>query len=201
MSLPSITSTTSAASTAFTISTASTAFRRLLHRSLFSTLFACAAVFFVAEGVLVECYAQTMPILPIVQARFFKKVFSYNKSLPKEGVKVLVAFSDASADTKDDIVEAFNAVGLQAVPVKAAQLATARLDGQVVFASSSNEVQAVREYCKAKSLLSVTGFPSFVKNGDISISIDAVNDKAKIVVNTERLKTERQDAADLVRLQ
>jgi hypothetical protein len=165
-----------------------------------AVLLAVTTLVILVNSMLGECRAQTMPLVPIVQARYFKKVFTYNKSLPKDGVKILVAFSDAPSDLKDEIIEAFTAVGMQAVLVKTSQLATVKFDGHVVFALGAADVQAVREYCKAKSLLSTTAFPSFVKNGDISISIESVNDQARVVVNPERLKTERQDAPDLMRL-
>lgn len=153
---------------------------------------------FASIGLVPEAHAQ-VSVPPNVQARYFKKVFAYNNTLPKTGIKVLVVFAEGSDEIKNDILEALKSVGLEAVPVKTSAL-NGRLDGQVVCAVSAKEVRPVREYCKANGVLSISAEPAAVKSGDISIGIENVDDKAKIIISADRLKTERQDAADLLRL-
>lgn len=146
-------------------------------------------------------FAQDMPVPIPVQARFFKKVFVYDKSIPKDGVKLLVVVGDATpADTKDEIVDAFNSIGIKASAAKAAQLASAGVGMNVIYLAPGGDLRAVKEFCKTNGILSISGLPNQARNGDISISMDAVNDAPKVVVNPDRLKLERQDAAELMRL-
>ena len=144
--------------------------------------------------------AQDMPIPIPVQARFFRKVFSYNKSIPKDGVKIVIVYGDASNDFKDDIVEAFESMGMKASAVKSAQLATAGVGAHVIYLAPGGDMRTVREFCKNNGILSISGLPNHVRNGDISISLDAINEAVKPIINPDRLKIEKQDAADLLRL-
>jgi hypothetical protein len=155
-----------------------------------------STLFFSAE----YCTAQDMPIPVPVQVRFFKKVFVYNKSIPKDGIKIVIVYGDASNDIKDDIVEAFETMGMKASAVKSPQLATAGIGAHVIYLAPGGDVRTVREFCKANGILSISGLPNHARNGDVSISLDAVNDSPKVIVNPDRLKIEKQDAADLMRL-
>jgi hypothetical protein len=146
------------------------------------------------------CTAQDMPIPIPVQARFFRKVFAYNKSIPKEGVKIVIVYGDASNDIKDEIVEAFESMGMKASAVKSPQLATAGVGANVIYLAPGGDLRTVKEFCKNNGILSISGLPNHARNGDVSISLDAVNDAPKVIVNPDRLKLEKQDAADLMRL-
>ncbi len=159
---------------------------------LFVVAFCCLA--------LIESNAQDMPVPPLIQSRYFKKVFAYNKSLPKDGIKIVVVYTDASANMKDDMVEAFSAVGMNASAVKVGQLAAGGVGANVIYVLPGVDIKPVKEFCRTNSIMSATGFPKWVKDGDISVGIDAVNDVPKVIINTDRLKTEKQDAADLMRL-
>jgi hypothetical protein len=157
---------------------------------------AIAAALIVA--VFSELVAQDMPVPPIVQARFFKKIFAYDKTLPKEQIKLAVVYADASNEVKNEIVDAFTAIGISATAVKTPQLST--LAGvHVVYVAPGVDLRPVKEYCRANGVLSITGVPKWVRDGDVSITIDAVNDQPKILANADRLKTEKQDAPDLLR--
>jgi len=144
-------------------------------------------------------YAQEMPVPILVQARYFKKVFAYNKSLPKDQIKIVIVYADASAEDKDDLVQAFSSAGMNASAVKTGQLAS-QSGVHVVYAAPGVDIKVVREFCRTNGVLSITGVPKWVKDGEISIGLDVVNDQPKVLVNAERLKAERQDAADLLRL-
>ncbi len=145
--------------------------------------------------------AQDMPVPIPVQARFFKKVFGYDKTIPKDGIKVVIVFGDATpADVKDDLVDAFNSMGMKASAAKAPQLATVGVGANVIYLAPGGDLRAVKEFCKTNGILSISGIPNQTRNGDISIALDVVNDAPKVVVNPDRLKTERQDAAELMRL-
>ncbi len=146
------------------------------------------------------CHAQDMPVPVSVQARFFRKVFAYNKSLPKEGVKVVVVYGDATGDVKDEVVEAFEALGMKASAAKSGQLASVGVGANVIYLAPGGDLRTVKEFCKNNGILSITGMPNLVRNGDISIAFDAVNEAVKPIVNPDRLKIEKQDAADLFRL-
>jgi hypothetical protein len=143
--------------------------------------------------------AQEMPVPPNVQARFFKKVFGYDKTIPKDQIKLVIVFADASTEAKDDLQEAFTALGVSVTAVKSAQLA--QVTGvHIVYVAPGVDVRAVKSYCSNNGVLSITGVVRWVKDGDFSIAIDAVNEQPKVVVNADRLKVERQDAPDLMRL-
>jgi sorbitol-specific phosphotransferase system component IIA len=155
------------------------------------------AVVIAAQGL----SAQDMPVPIPVQARFFKKVFGYDKSIPKDGIKIVIVFGDATpADVKDDIVDAFTSMGMKASAAKGAQLATAGVGANVIYLAPGGDLRAVKEFCKNNGVLSISGLPNQARNGDISIAMDAVNDAPKVVVNPDRLKIEKQDAAELMRL-
>jgi hypothetical protein len=164
----------------------------LFHYCLFLAVMLCIAEEY--------CFAQDMPVPVPVQVRFFRKVFAYNKSIPKEGVKVIVVYGDATGETKDEVVEAFESLGMKASAVKGGQLASAGAGAHVVYLAPGGDMRAVKEFCKNNGVLSITGMPNLARNGDISISLDAVNDAPKVIVNPDRLKLEKQDAADLMRL-
>lgn len=145
--------------------------------------------------------AQEMPVPVSVQARYFKKVFVYDKTIPKDGIKLLVVYGDATPnDVKDEIVDAFNAIGIKATAAKGAQIATAGAGANVVYFAPGGDLKAVKEFCKTNGVLSISGLPNLANNGDVSIAINAVNDAPKVVINPDRLKLEKQDAADLMRL-
>ncbi len=145
--------------------------------------------------------AQEMPVPVAVQARYFKKVFVYDKTIPKDGIKLLVVYGDATpGDVKDEIVDAFNTIGIKATAAKGSQIATAGAGVNVVYFAPGGDLKAVKEFCKSNGILSISGLPNLANNGDVSIAINAVNDAPKVVVNPDRLKTEKQDAADLMRL-
>ncbi|MCU0427277.1 MAG: hypothetical protein MUF71_16810 [Candidatus Kapabacteria bacterium] len=145
--------------------------------------------------------AQEMPVPVAVQARYFKKVFVYDKTIPKDGIKLLVVYGDATpSDVKDEIIDAFNSIGIKTTAAKGAQIATAGAGVNVVYFAPGGDLKAVKEFCKSNGILSISGLPNLANNGDVSIAINAVNDAPKVVVNPDRLKTEKQDAADLMRL-
>lgn len=147
-----------------------------------------------------QTFAQDMPIPILVQARYFKKLFVYNKSIPKDGAKVVIAYSDEGVGVKDDLVQAFTAIGISASAVRSNQLTSGAAGAHAVYAVSAADIRPVRDFCKNKSVLSITGLPKYVNDGEISISIDAVKEQPKVVINAERLKAEKQDAAELIRL-
>jgi hypothetical protein len=143
--------------------------------------------------------AQDMPVPIAVQARFFKKVFVYDKTVPRENIAIAIVYSEASADVKDDIIEAFGSIGIKAIGVKGGQLASLS-NVNVVYYAPGADLRAVKDYCRINGVLSITGLPNLARNGDISIALDVVNEAPKVIVNPDRLKTEKQDAADLMRL-
>lgn len=146
------------------------------------------------------CSAQDMPVPIPVQARFFKKLFAYNKTIPKEGIKVVIVYGDASNDIKDDIVDAFESMGIKASAIKSGQLTSARAGANAVYLAPGGDLRVVKDFCKNNGVLSISGLPNHVRNGDISIALDAINEAVKPIVNPDRLKLEKQDAADLMRL-
>ncbi|MCS6808783.1 MAG: hypothetical protein RML40_08930 [Bacteroidota bacterium] len=150
---------------------------------------------------LVALSAQDMPVPIPVQVRYFKKVFAYDKTVPRENIKLLVVYGDATpTDVREELVEAFNSIGIRATAVKSSQLASAGADVNVVYAAPGSDIRIIKEFCRTNGVLSISGLPNLATNGDVSIAINAVNDMPKVIVNPDRLKIEKQDAADLMRL-
>ena len=161
-----------------------------------SRYLAIALVFYC---LLLPCLAQEMPVPPELQVAIFKKVFNYDKTIPGGAVKMLVAFTDASAGIKDQVVKAFKDSGVSVTTAKADQLSGALEGVNVVYMTPG--VSGVKQVCQKNGILSITGVPSLVESGEASVGLSVMDNKPKIVVHLGRLKAEGHDlSANLLQL-
>jgi hypothetical protein len=161
-----------------------------------SKYLAIALVFYC---LLLPCAAGDMPVPPELQVAIFKKVFSYDKTIPNGAPKMLVAFTDTSAAIKDQVVKAFKDSGVIVTAAKADQL-SGSVDGVNVLYITPG-VAGAKQICQKKGILSITGSPSLVESGEVSIGLSVQDNRPKIVVHMGQLKAEGHDlSANLLQL-
>jgi hypothetical protein len=139
-------------------------------------------------------YADDMPVPPDMQASLFKKIFGYDKKLSTlSEYKIIVAYSDASAGSKDEVVKAFQGVGISARALKADQLAGNIGDVSAIYIAAG--AASAESVCQKNQILSITGFPSLVENGTAAIGLGVVESKPKILVHLGKLKAEGHEVS------
>jgi hypothetical protein len=157
------------------------------------------AIALVFSGLLLPVFAEDMPVPPELQAAIFKKVFSYDKTIQGGEPKMLVAFTDASAEIKDQVVKAFKDSGVTVSAVKADQLSGSIGGINVVYIVPG--VSGVKQICQKNGVLSITGMPSLVEAGEVSVGLSVSDNKPKIVVHLKELKAEGHElSANLLQL-
>jgi hypothetical protein len=157
------------------------------------------AIALVFCSLLSPCLAEDMPVPPELQVAIFKKVFNYDKTIPGGAPKMVVAYMDSSAAVKDQVVKAFKESGVAVTAVKADQLAGALEGVNVLYIAPG--VSGTKQICQKNGILSITGIPSLVESGEVSVGLTVVDNKPKIVVHLGRLKAESHDmSANLLQL-
>ncbi len=143
-------------------------------------------------------YAQEMPVPTKVQAVIFAKIFKFDQTLIDKGsFDVLIIYSDASV--KDDVAKAFKENGISVSDVNATDFSGKASGASVAYVCPGVKVD--KTLFSKNSILSITGLPSLVENGDVAIGIDLQNKKPKIIVNLKQLKSENHDiSANLLKL-
>lgn len=140
-----------------------------------------------------------MPVPPELQAAIFKKVFSYDKTIQGGEAKMIVAFTDASAGIKDQVVKAFKDSGITVSAVKADQLSGSIGGINVVYIAPG--VSGVKQICQKNGILTITGSPSLVEAGEVSVGLSVMDNKPKIIVHLKQLKAEGHElSANLLQL-
>jgi len=136
---------------------------------------------------------------PELQVALFKKVFSYDKTIPGGAPKMLVAFTDASAAIKDKVVKAFKDSGMTVSAAKADQLSDSVSGVNVLYITPG--VSGANQICQKNGILSITGSPLLVESGEASVGLSVQDNKPKIVVHVRQLKAEGHDlSANLLQL-
>jgi hypothetical protein len=130
-------------------------------------------------------------IPPDLQASIFKKIFGYDKTIQPGALKIVVVFTDGSADLKDQILRAFQNSGISATAAKADRLASAINGANVLYLTSG--IQSTKQLCQKNGILSITGIPSLVESGEASVGLSVVDSKPKIVVHLKELRSEGHD--------
>jgi hypothetical protein len=143
--------------------------------------------------------AQEMPVPVNLHIVLLKKVLSLSKTLQGKQIKVVVVFSDASASLKDEALNGFLTIGLQASACKVNQVAKEASDADVIYIAPGAGV--VQKFCEDNGILSVTGMPSLTEKGIATVAIGVEAGKPKVFVNLTRSKTEKQEfSSDLFKV-
>ena len=128
-----------------------------------------------------------------LQAVLFKKIFHYDKALKSDEpgeLKVLVMHTEAGP-LVSEIVQSFAAVGIGAIAVTPATLSQQLLPGSVIYVAPGTAPDVAKKLSAENSLLSITGVPSMVEAGEVSVGVGVKEDgRSEIVVHLGRLKIE-----------
>ncbi len=147
--------------------------------------------------------AQPMPVPPKLQMAIFKKVFQYDRTLAGKGpVQVLVVHDGDVGEQLHDVLSSFEFAQIAASPVHYSQLAQ-RIDGaSVLYVLPGVPASAYMDRCVEKAVLSISGHPSLVQRGSVSIAVGLRGDgKPEVIVHRGRLKAEQHDvSAELLKV-
>lgn len=128
-----------------------------------------------------------------------KKVFSLCKTLQGKQIKVVIVFTDASSIIKDEALNGFLAIGIQASACKPNQIAREASDADVIYIAPG--AVAAQKFCEEKGILSVTGMPTLVENGQSTVAIGIEAGKPKVFIHLPRAKIEKQEfSSDLFKV-
>jgi YfiR/HmsC-like len=158
----------------------------------------CAAIFF---GLVVplSCVAQEIPVPVQLHVVLLKKVFSLSKTLQGKQLKVVIVFSDASTLVKDEALNGFIAIGIQATACKIQQLGKEAEDADVIYIAPG--AGAAQKFCEDHGILSITGMPSLTETGKSSVAIGVESGKPKVFINLPRARAEKQEfSSDLFKV-
>lgn len=143
--------------------------------------------------------AQEVPVPVNLHVVLLKKVFSLNKNLQGKQVKVVIVFTDASSIIKDEALNGFVAIGIQASACKLQQMAREAGDADVIYIAPG--AGAAQRFCEDRGILSITGMPSLTENGTTSVAIGIEAGKPKVFIHLARVKAEKQEfSSDLFKV-
>ncbi len=143
--------------------------------------------------------AQEIPVPVNLHVVLLKKVFSLSKTLQGKQIKVVIVFTDASSVVKDEALNGFLAIGIQASACKMPQLAREASDADVIYIAPG--ALAAQKFCEDKGILSVTGMPSVVESGGATVAIGIEAGKPKVFIHLTRTKSEKQEfSSDLFKV-
>lgn len=143
--------------------------------------------------------AQDIPVPVQLHVVLLKKVFSLSKTLQGKQIKVVIVFSDASSIVKDEALNGFIAIGIQASACKIAQLAKEADDADVVYIAPG--VTGAQKFCEEHSILTITGMPSLIETGKSTVAIGVEAGKPKVYINLARARAEKQEfSSDLFKV-
>lgn len=159
----------------------------------------CFAIILVFSCLMLPALAQDMPVPTELQVALFKKVFGYDRKIQEGAVKILVSYTDTSAGVKDQVVKAFKDAGLTVSAAKADQLPASIVGVNVLYVTPG--VSSVKQICQKNGILSITGVPSLVESGEVSVGLAVMDNKPKIIVHLKQLKAEGHElSANLLQL-
>jgi len=148
----------------------------------------------ISLGSVVTVQAQDMPVPPELQAAIFRKIFEHDRNLAVgTSPRLLIAFSADYSQLKNRLVRAFEGVGIKP---------SAEPDDHIMNISQvdvlylATQRKSFRQLCEQNSVLSITGFPSLVENGEVAIGLTATENKPKIVIHRKQLKAEGHELAN-----
>ena len=150
---------------------------------------------------------EEMPVDSTRQSSMFKRIFSYDKLL-RTSEKIIVLIVGQSRDGADveAVAAAFRSEGMYpaVVPIEGLNddvTATLSPKAAVFYVMPDVDYTAVKELAAKKGFLTVSGLPSLVESGHVSVSVDLVGSRPQVVVNMPRLATEGHElSSDLLKL-
>jgi len=146
--------------------------------------------------------ADPMPVPMNLQVEIIKRMFNYDKALANEtNLVVFVVHQDEGAVRPDDIVRAFEFVGVVSVAVRLDALTSQSRMPSAVYLLPGIEASSVSRYCTDNKVLSISGVPALAETGSVAVSIGEENRRPQIIVNMKRLQDEGHNfSAQLLQL-
>lgn len=143
--------------------------------------------------------AQEIPVQVKLHVVLLKKVLSLSKTLQGKQVKVVIVYTDASSFVKDEALNGFIAIGIQATACKVPQIAQEASDADVIYIAPG--ANAAQKFCEDKGILSITGMPTLTESGKVSVSVGIEAGKPKVFISLPRSKLEKQEfSSDLFKV-
>ncbi len=155
----------------------------------------CLSLFAVAS---LRAQANEVPIN--IQVVLFKKIFMFDKALQgKPQVNVLVIYTDASEESKDEIVAAFQQAGCTTSAVRVEQAGGKMGEASVVYLAKG--AGSAKVQCAKAGVLSISGVASLIEGGSVAVGVGTESGKPKIFVSVSTLKAAGHElSADLLNI-
>jgi hypothetical protein len=146
--------------------------------------------------------ADPMPVPINLQVEIIKRMFGYDKAVANEAKPVIfVVHQEVGPVKPDEVVKAFEVVGLVSIPVRLDALASQIQTPSAVYVVPGVDPSAVKQYCAEKRALSISGIPELAENGSVAVSIGEEDNRPQIIVHRKRLQDEGHSfSAQLLRL-
>jgi hypothetical protein len=146
--------------------------------------------------------AGPMPVPMNLQVEIIKRMFNYDKALANEpNPLVFVVYQEEGEVRPNDIVKAFEVVGLVSVAVRLDALTSQSRRPSAVYLLPGIDSASVSRYCADNRVLSISGVPELAESGSVAVSIGEANSRPQIIVNRSRVQDEGHDfSAQLLRL-
>jgi hypothetical protein len=143
-----------------------------------------------------------MPVPINLQVEIIKRIFSYDKVVANQAKPVVfVVHQDEGPVKADEVVEAFEVVGLVSIAVRLDDLSSQIQTPSAVYVVPGVEHSTVRRYCAEKRALSISGVPELAESGSVAVSIGEEDSRPQIIVHMKRLRDEGHSfSAQLLRL-
>lgn len=150
---------------------------------------------------------EEMPVDSGQQCSMFKRIFSYDKDLRQsDKIVVIVVGPRTDGPEVDAVVTAFREKQMYPAPVTVSGLTsdlTATLSQQstVVYVMAGVDYDAVNAFAASHRFLSISGMPSLVESGQVSVGVDMDDSRPQVVVNMGRLTAEGHElSSELLKL-
>ena len=145
--------------------------------------------------------ATEMPVPAKLQGVIFRRIFDYVKTFDKGEVNLLVVYAEEPPEVTSELMESFKKAGLLPTTIEVGELSQKIGNAKAVYILPGVAASQVKKLCLENGILSLSGIPSMVEQGDISISLTLEGGRPLIVVNRSRIETEgHQLSSELLQL-
>ena len=168
----------------------------------------CAVVLVLSAGISGPLKAaERMPVDRDRQSSMFQRIFSYDKLL-RNSPKIVILVVATARDSSDaqEMAAAFREQGMYPAIVTVDGLTddlTATLTplSTVMYLMPEIDYMSAQAFAVERGFLSISGLPSLVLSGHVSVSVDRNGGRIEIVVNIPRLNAEGHElSAELLKL-
>lgn len=134
------------------------------------------------------------PAPPKVQVVIYKKIFSYCKNLSKDGINVAVLTDESNPDY-EEVIRGFTNFGIPVVEVKNDKFQS---QSKITVLYVGKSSKSIVSYCNSKGILCISSTPDDVQEYLAALSIYSENNKPKIIINMNVLKSQNHEISSEV---